>query len=626
MEGDYSAKHIYLIGLLVVQAERQNYTSFWCDDQSGEKGMFEAMFSTLAKLDNCHLFHYGSYDGRALKRMLSVAQTESVKDLVTSRRTNILSHIHAQVYFPVYGNRLKDVAAFLGFKWTYPDYSGREVMLWRYLWELSHSAQIKSLLIKYNRDDCLALKLVHEALAEISARRPEEHTATPASANEIGNNKSTVSTDSLLHQSDYKEWGRREFACDEFRLMADSAYFDYQRNRIYVRTSESARRYQQRSRKRNETVVPRANSTVDHTVAVCARARCHGDELVLDYERGNDKYVYDLRISNGGIRRWITRHRMPEHKCASCERTFIPSRPPQQRLGHSLLAWAMHQHVSNRISLANLALTTRECFGLHLREWDFQRLKSMGADYYRTTYDDIVSKLTMGKVLHVDETSVKLRGHVTGYVWVFTTIESVVYMYRSTREGEFLHDLLRSFNGVLVTDFYTAYDSIPCPQQKCLVHLMWDINGVILKNPFDDELNSIGRTFGALMRDIVGSIDRFGLKKRYLRKHQRQSSAWLSELRENPRESAVAESIRKRITKTGDRLFTFLGYDGVPWNNNNAENSIKPFAKYRRLVRGRITEPGLRDYLVLLSIAQTCKYRSISFLDFLSSGRRNIPD
>ena len=79
----------------------------------------------------------------------------------------------------------------------------------------------------------------------------------------------------------------------------------------------------------------------------------------------------------------------------------------------------MHQHVSNRISLANLAVTARECFGLELDQWDFQRLKSIAAAYYRDTYDNLLRHLGTGPLLHIDETSVWLRGHVTGYVWVF---------------------------------------------------------------------------------------------------------------------------------------------------------------------------------------------------------------
>ena len=46
-----------------------------------------------------------------------------------------------------------------------------------------------------------------------------------------------------------------------------------------------------------------------------------------------------------------------------------------------------------------------------------------------------------------------------------------------------LEDLLDGFNGVLVSDFYAAYDLVPCAQQKCLIHLMRDINEDLHRNP-----------------------------------------------------------------------------------------------------------------------------------------------
>jgi hypothetical protein len=59
------------------------------------------------------------------------------------------------------------------------------------------------------------------------------------------------------------------------------------------------------------------------------------------------------------------------------------------------------------------------------------------------------------------------------------------------------------------------------------------------------------------------------------------------------------------LEKDGDKLFMFLTFDGVPWNSNNAEHAVKPFAALRRIVWGITTEKGIRDYLVLLSICQT---------------------
>jgi hypothetical protein len=70
--------------------------------------------------------------------------------------------------------------------------------------------------------------------------------------------------------------------------------------------------------------------------------------------------------------------------------------------------------------------------------------------------------------------------------------------------------------------------------------------------------------------------------------------------------------------------FSRFSYDGIPWNNNNAEHAVKHFAKYRRLANGRFAVEGLRDYLKLLSVYVTCKYKAVSFLEFLLSKGRDI--
>ena len=65
-----------------------------------------------------------------------------------------------------------------------------------------------------------------------------------------------------------------------------------------------------------------------------------------------------------------------------------------------------------------------------------------------------------------------------GYVWTFTNMEEVAFMYRPTREGEFLKELLKDFEGVLVSDFYGAYDSLDCnvPRRSSL----WSGTGIVI--------------------------------------------------------------------------------------------------------------------------------------------------
>ncbi len=198
-------------------------------------------------------------------------------------------------------------------------------------------------------------------------------------------------------------------------------------------------------------------------------------------------------------------------------------------------------------------------------------------------------------------------------------MDKVVYVYKTSRETGFLADLLIPFSGVLISDFYTGYDSLNCTQQKCLVHLVRDIDEDLLRNPLDAELRTIAAEFGRLLREIIQSVDRYGLRRRHLNKHKRQVSRFLQSIGSSPSVSDLADKYKKRFQKSGTKMFTFLDYDGVPWNNNNAEHAIKRFAKHRREGDGRFTERTLKEYLVLATIIETCEFNNVNVLRFLLS-------
>jgi len=184
--------------------------------------------------------------------------------------------------------------------------------------------------------------------------------------------------------------------------------------------------------------------------------------------------------------------------------------------------------------------------------------------------------------------------------------------------------LLKDFTGVLVSDFYPAYEGIQCSQQKCLIHLIRDLNDDLLKHPFDEELKWLARAFAELLRPMVETIDRHGLQSRFLKQHLTAVDKFYQRLWKLTPRSEVASKSKQRFEKNRDTLFTFLKHDGVPWNNNNAEHAIKAFATLRQVIKGVTSEAGLRDYLVLLSICETCNYQGLDFLNFLRSAETNI--
>ncbi len=60
----------------------------------------------------------------------------------------------------------------------------------------------------------------------------------------------------------------------------------------------------------------------------------------------------------------------------------------------------------------------------------------------------------------------------------------------------------------------------------------------------------------------------------------------------------------------------------MPWNNNNAEHAIKAFAALREVIEGTTTPEGIEEYLILLSVCETCRYQNVDFLTFLCSRKK----
>jgi hypothetical protein len=136
------------------------------------------------------------------------------------------------------------------------------------------------------------------------------------------------------------------------------------------------------------------------------------------------------------------------------------------------------------------------------------------------------------------------------------------------------------------------------------------LNDALLKQPYDEDIRRLAKNFAALVAPMVETVDRWGLRKRFISKHQIRVNRFYKHLVDGFGASEAAGKLVARLQKNRNKMFTFLEFDDVPWNNNNAEHAVKAFATLRRVIEGPTTEKGLRDFLVLLSLCETCKYKT----------------
>ena len=80
----------------------------------------------------------------------------------------------------------------------------------------------------------------------------------------------------------------------------------------------------------------------------------------------------------------------------------------------------------------------------------------------------ILERECRGSLIHADETTIdhkKEDRHTSGFSLDYAKWPISM---RKVEKETFFRTLLSGFKGVLISDFYAAYDSISCQQQKCL--------------------------------------------------------------------------------------------------------------------------------------------------------------
>jgi hypothetical protein len=334
----------------------------------------------------------------------------------------------------------------------------------------------------------------------------------------------------------------------------------------------------------------------------------------------------DMKFFKGGVKKWIVEYRSWAYQCDSCGTRFLPNEwlPDRSLYQRGLACWCVYQNIECRQTMGQVKDTLADVFGLHIPQRQFYLFKNWIVERYNSMYEEIRASILKGHLVHIDEATVNLRDNEKGYVWVLASLDKVYFFYKPSREGTFLSEMLDGFQGVVVSDFFSAYESVKCPQQKCLLHFLRDVNEDLQKHPFDEEFKLFAQQFGTLLRQIVDTIDKHGLLAHFLSRHVVDADRFVETVTSGSYSSEVMIGYQKRIKKSGTRMFTFLKYDNVPWNNNNAEHAMKYLASYKRGPDGMFSERTLKESLVLLSVFETCRFNGMNVISFLLSEKSDL--
>ena len=601
----------YLIGLVIQNGNDVSSHSFWADSVGDEAKIFEACLQKAAEYGNAPIYHYGSYEPRAFQRGAKKHGIDC--EAFINRMVNVNSFVFGKVYFPTSSNRLKDLGACVGASWSATVPSGLQSLVWRHRWEETWGQKYKELLLSYNQQDCDAVRLLTNELQDLTdaaAYRSDVDFADRPKQNSTERGEEIHCTFDNILMSAHLECRSRQI---RFRHTGDPT------------CPEPRKRGATKGHKGHFRTGP---TTVAKTLHVRHPMRCprHKGYLLHRTNAIAEHSVIDLVFTRNGCRKTTMKYVGRKGYCPICHHDYLP--PMIRRFGghifgHRFQAWAAYQRVKLRLPYRTISQSIENLFSERISPGSIVKFIRDVSHKYSHTQILLLRRILASPFIHADETKISIEGR-QHYVWVLTDGTHVVFQLTETREATLLRETLRRYEGVLISDFYSGYDSFPCRQQKCLSHFIGDLNDDLWKNPFNQEYEAFLVSVRDLLVPIFEDVERYGLKARFLKKHMKVVDRFYKQTIDGVQDKCeIVQKYQKRFARYRESLFLFLIEDGIPWNNNAAERALRHIAVQRK-ISGSFFKSGATNYLKLLGIAQTCRFQDKSFLKFLLSGERDV--
>jgi hypothetical protein len=325
------------------------------------------------------------------------------------------------------------------------------------------------------------------------------------------------------------------------------------------------------------------------------------------------------------LRTVVTEHTIHRDYCPACKKHVEPAVPdalPNATIGHRLVGLTGWLHygigvtTQQVLDLVGCHLHTRLSAGGLIGMW--HRL----GEVFTPWYQQIADAARDSAVLWADETGWRCNG-LTCWLWCFASKDACYYMIDRSRGGPALAKFFtEAFDGVLVHDFWAAYDAIEAQDhQCCLAHLLRELEKVDLNNG-SAAWKAFAKKLRRLIRDGIRLRKRADFDPKRYGNLIRRIDRRLMDLALGSYADADADRLAKRLMRHCDSLFTFLDHPDVPYENNHAERMIRPAVIIRKNSQSNRSDKGAMTQAILMSIFRTLKLRGQDPLETVAAALR----
>jgi hypothetical protein len=318
----------------------------------------------------------------------------------------------------------------------------------------------------------------------------------------------------------------------------------------------------------------------------------------------------------------VTEHVIYQYDCAPCGRKVsapVTEALSRATLGLRLTLLSAFLHYALGMTTRNICTWLRTFCQFTVTPGGLVLQWQSLAAVLRPVYDDLAEAAKLSAILNIDESGWRILGR-TAWLWCFTSARLAYYVLTPSRAGPVVKQVLGDiFKGILITDFFGAYDRIQAfAKQKCIVHLLREIKQVSLRN-HSPEWQGFARRLKRLIHEALKLvIDRKRLGEDVYDRRVANLHIRLADIFGINYSDADCQRLSKRLAKYCNELLTFLLHPDVAADNNHAERQIRFAVIMRKNYFGNRSMRGAETQAILMSVFRTCHLRGIDPIGFLA--------
>lgn len=303
----------------------------------------------------------------------------------------------------------------------------------------------------------------------------------------------------------------------------------------------------------------------------------------------------------------VTHYVLHKGCCKKCGKTVSAELLKEQGYGYGPRMSALIAELSGiqGTSRRSVQQFLNSVLGVPISTGGIQKVIDRVSEATKSAYDKIAEAARSKRVGYIDETSWFKNGNLQ-WLWVMATTSVALYLVHQHRSHEAFEELIKYWQGILVSDNFSVYQKWVSKNQQCLAHFIRKARG--LSESSDAQIS----TFGEQMLTLLQQLCHFAEAPPGKQKWNNFYTRFLQLLMLHDDLKNEAGKLTRSLISVMDSLWVFLDEQGVEPTNNRAERALRFGVIWRKRCFGSQSDKGDRWVERILSIRETCRLKSMA--------------